>query len=615
MKRRALAVVLTLMMLVSVLPMAAYAAKFSDTVGHWAESSIDRWTNEGILQGVGDNKFLPNNFITRAESTAVFTRLLKLTDTADVSYFTDVPSDSWFADYVGKAVAANIMNGTSATTFNPQGNITRQDFFLILARAIGMAADSTCNYTGFADLGQVSEYARGAVYALINHGYVNGRSATELAPLAYITRAEVAKVLDNVFSYYITEDGSYYLDGDDVALVLAPNVSLSGPFTGTIVAAAENGQLDLGGMTNPVKINSVKRGVTGANAPAQSVVTTGDNSDATVNGIYVEPASRQVIPENGQTPQPPVPVTPVTPGGGGGGGGRVESYYDTELSVKLGNFTRNPIILYSSIEATENPDIDDAFEELVGITATRNANENEALLLDGMAQFLDKFAGKSTYTIGSDEYTVTMAPDTDGTVAITIEKNGTELTVAEYDNVINELDRVFAARSNAACTLPSWADFTETFAPSNQIQVSNGRLHTYTAQWYVNQLQVAVEAFIDFRAEANASDSSFPYNTLFDGNSAILRLDNAGTFSSVLQKGMLSQIYATVLRGTDLELLNDDTSDANFAGLMNTIQGRTVVNTFWTSNPAAEAVWFSAFNNGSILGQFSVTLSVQKTEH
>ena len=53
MKRKALAIVLTLLMLVSVLPMGAFAASYSDTEGHWAEASIDRWTDAKVLEGMG----------------------------------------------------------------------------------------------------------------------------------------------------------------------------------------------------------------------------------------------------------------------------------------------------------------------------------------------------------------------------------------------------------------------------------------------------------------------------------------------------------------------------------------------------------------------------------
>ena len=51
----------------------AFAVEFTDTDGHWAESSIERWSNYGVVEGM-DGLFLPDGDLTRAQMAAIFQR-------------------------------------------------------------------------------------------------------------------------------------------------------------------------------------------------------------------------------------------------------------------------------------------------------------------------------------------------------------------------------------------------------------------------------------------------------------------------------------------------------------------------------------------------------------
>ena len=110
--KRLLALVLVLCMMLSVGMVSALAAAYSDTEGHWAESSIERWTSYGIINGYEDGSFGPDANISRSEAAAIFSRLLKLEKKADISAFTDVEADSWYVDYVAKCVEQGILKGT-----------------------------------------------------------------------------------------------------------------------------------------------------------------------------------------------------------------------------------------------------------------------------------------------------------------------------------------------------------------------------------------------------------------------------------------------------------------------------------------------------------------------
>ena len=101
---------------------------------------------------------------------------------------------------------------------------------------------------------------------------------------------------------------------------------------------------------------------------------------------------------------------------------------------------------------------------------------------------------------------------------------------------------------------------------------------------------------------------------MFSGDGAILKLDNADMISSVLQSTTLPQV-ASILGGLPVVIMDEDTSGAtSFSAFMGHVVDRSVVD-YTAANPAAQAVWEAAYNNGSVLGQFSVSFSVVKAEH
>ena len=63
MKRRVLSTIIALLLVAALLPMSVLAASYTDTDGHWAKSSIERWSDAGVVQGTGD-AFAPDSDLT-----------------------------------------------------------------------------------------------------------------------------------------------------------------------------------------------------------------------------------------------------------------------------------------------------------------------------------------------------------------------------------------------------------------------------------------------------------------------------------------------------------------------------------------------------------------------
>jgi hypothetical protein len=313
MKKKVLAILLACCLVASMMT-TAFAASYTDTAGTGAESAIERWTAAGVVDGNGDGSFNPKGSMTRAQAAAVFTRLLKLTDEGDISAFTDIKSDAWYAPYVAKCVAAGILNGTGKDTMSPSDTLSREQMFVMTCRALGIAPQATTDKV-YDDASHVASYAQGYVNALLNLGYINGKTDSTIVPKADISRAEMMLLLDKSISNYVTESGTVEAEGDGVVLIVpgADDVTITGDFSGIVVAANDKTTVDLKGVTGTPTVNVLANDVAITNAPAGTTVTTAEDvTGTTANGSAVSDDSSVVI-SAATTPSTTTTTPSVTP--------------------------------------------------------------------------------------------------------------------------------------------------------------------------------------------------------------------------------------------------------------------------------------------------------------
>ncbi|HZG76460.1 MAG TPA: S-layer homology domain-containing protein, partial [Paenibacillus sp.] len=105
----------------------------SELSGHWAEASLARWLDEGLLAGYPDGSVRPDQPVARAEFVALLNRMFGFTSSAQVDY-KDIGGDEWFSADVMKAYSSGLANGYPDGTFRPSAPITRQDAVTALAR-------------------------------------------------------------------------------------------------------------------------------------------------------------------------------------------------------------------------------------------------------------------------------------------------------------------------------------------------------------------------------------------------------------------------------------------------------------------------------------------------
>ncbi|MBL0386136.1 S-layer homology domain-containing protein [Tumebacillus sp. ITR2] len=176
-------------------------AKFTDLNGYdWAAPSILKQAQAGIVVGDGSSHFEPGRAVTRGELAKMIS--LVGASNGDLNFggekqFSDVAARDHYNQFIQTVVRKNILSGDAEGTFRSNDGITRQELAIVVARLAGLSPETTDTLT-FLDKGQIGDYAKGYVEAVVKAGYMHGYSEGLFSPLAYADRAEVALVLDSI---------------------------------------------------------------------------------------------------------------------------------------------------------------------------------------------------------------------------------------------------------------------------------------------------------------------------------------------------------------------------------------------------------------------------------
>ena len=158
-------------------------AYFADAV-KWA-------VDKGITNGLPDTMFGPYESCTRAQIVTFLWRAAGSPEPKTASSFTDVPASAYYAKAVAWAVENGITNGMTATMFAPDATCTRGQSVTFLYRALKGTASGSTNFT---DVASNAFYADAVNWAVASD-VTNGTSATTFSPNADCTRAEIVTFL------------------------------------------------------------------------------------------------------------------------------------------------------------------------------------------------------------------------------------------------------------------------------------------------------------------------------------------------------------------------------------------------------------------------------------
>ena len=160
----------------------------------WAANAVDFMNHYGLVKGTSASTFNWSGNMTRGDFVLILYRNAGSPSVYSVTNpFTDVKSSDYYYEAVLWAYKNNIVNGSSRTTFSPKGKITREQIASILWRLADKPASGT-SLRSYTDYQNVSSYAYDAMSWAVGSGYVKG-SGSKLNPGNNATRAEVAVML------------------------------------------------------------------------------------------------------------------------------------------------------------------------------------------------------------------------------------------------------------------------------------------------------------------------------------------------------------------------------------------------------------------------------------
>jgi len=297
---------------------------FDDMPNDWSTKALQSAVDNGLLKG-SDNKLYPKNNLTRAEMATILVRALGAVELGDISDFTDVQEKDWFYDEMAISYKMKIFKGDGAGKLTPGTPITRQEAFLVLARAFSLTPVKENGLDVFSDGKDVSSWAKEGVEALVTNGYVSGSNG-KLNPLSNITRAEFAQVMFNLIKGYVDS-------AQDLAKLdsIEGNVIVRAKDLSTLENVTVKGDLIIGdGMSNTLQMENVSAqgrvvirnsGNLKFDGKASEIVITSDStklvlsSSSAVKSVTVKSATSSYEKESATTPSIPVtpPDTPTTP--------------------------------------------------------------------------------------------------------------------------------------------------------------------------------------------------------------------------------------------------------------------------------------------------------------
>ncbi len=186
-----------------------YAFRDMPVPTDWAHEGLDYCIYHGYIAGTSASTVSPNGVCTRAQLVSILYRVQGEPTTVkgyELSKlrapFDDVPRGQWYTDAIWWAKLMGVVSGTSATTFDPEGEITREQLAVILYNYTKQFAPGSLTATGslagFPDAASVSSWARAEMAWAVGNGLISGTgsgSVAYLTPQGSATRAQVAAIL------------------------------------------------------------------------------------------------------------------------------------------------------------------------------------------------------------------------------------------------------------------------------------------------------------------------------------------------------------------------------------------------------------------------------------
>ena len=172
------------------------------SINAWYSDAVDFVAARGITSGTGNNKFSPDNKLTRGQLLVMVMTAYGIESAADSNdNFTDA-GNTYYTGYLAAAKSLGITDGIGNNLFAPGKEITRQEMFTLLYNTLKQinalpAGTTGKTLTSYSDSSKIESWAKDAMSLFVGIGTVSG-SGDQLNPSGTANRAEMAQVLYNL---------------------------------------------------------------------------------------------------------------------------------------------------------------------------------------------------------------------------------------------------------------------------------------------------------------------------------------------------------------------------------------------------------------------------------
>lgn len=177
----------------------------------WYHESVDYAISQKLMEGVGNNQFSPNSAVTRAQVVTILWNREGKHKVNDVLLFSDVKQGSWYTEPIRWAVKQAVAAGVGNNKFAPNDNVTREEIAVFLYNYVvkykRISASKKANLVQATDVDKISGWAKTAMEWAVGNKIINGTSTTNLTlePQAFATRAEIATMVKNLCEKVLKE--------------------------------------------------------------------------------------------------------------------------------------------------------------------------------------------------------------------------------------------------------------------------------------------------------------------------------------------------------------------------------------------------------------------------
>lgn len=184
---------------------------YIDVPGHWFEPYVDFCSVRDIMNGTGENKFSPNDTLTRAMAATILYRLegSQTLTASNTRRFADVDDGKWYTDGIAWAGGTGIVNGIGIKNFAPHWDITREQMAVMIYNycctmcGAQPVPSGSLDRSIYGDGNKIASWAQDAVAYCTKVGLMKGNDKGDFCPKDTATRAEFATIIERLIEGFL----------------------------------------------------------------------------------------------------------------------------------------------------------------------------------------------------------------------------------------------------------------------------------------------------------------------------------------------------------------------------------------------------------------------------